>query len=49
MVSDPINPFTPGHGLVFAKNVIEKHNGKIWYESDGEGKGTTFFVELPSK
>ncbi len=44
-----INVSSSGYGLVFAKNVIEKHNGKIWYESDGAGKGTTFFVELPGK
>ena len=44
-----VNVNSSGYGLVFAKNVIEKHNGRIWYESVGEGKGTTFFAELPRK
>jgi signal transduction histidine kinase len=35
-----------GIGLTICKNIIEKHNGKIWFESQ-EGQGTTFFIELP--
>ena len=36
-----------GQGLAMAYGVIkEKHNGKIWLESE-VGKGTTFFVQLP--
>ncbi|MFA6251153.1 MAG: HAMP domain-containing sensor histidine kinase [Candidatus Paceibacterota bacterium] len=35
-----------GLGLFTTKNIIEKHNGKIWFEN-GEGGGTTFFVVLP--
>lgn len=35
-----------GLGLFTTKNIIEKHNGKIWFEN-GEGGGTTFFVSLP--
>jgi len=26
---------------------MKKHDGRIWAESAGEGKGSTFFVELP--
>ncbi len=35
-----------GLGLDITKKIIDKHNGKIWFESK-EGIGTTFFVEIP--
>jgi signal transduction histidine kinase len=35
-----------GLGLDIVRKIVEKHNGKIWFESE-EGKGTTFFVEIP--
>lgn len=35
-----------GLGLFTTKNIVEKHNGKIWFEN-AEGGGTTFFVSLP--
>ncbi len=35
-----------GFGLYIAKNIIEAHGGKIWAESPGEGKGSTFAVRL---
>ncbi len=37
-----------GLGLFLAKNFVEGMNGRIWVESDGEGKGSRFFVEFPS-
>ncbi len=37
-----------GFGLYVAKGAIECQGGKIWLES-AEGKGTTFFIELPLK
>lgn len=40
------NANASGYGLAFVKPVVEKHQGKIWYETE-VGKGTTFFVELP--
>ncbi len=35
-----------GLGLFITKNIVERHNGKIWFESSPE-LGTTFFVVLP--
>ncbi len=35
-----------GIGLALCKRVIEKHGGKIWFESE-TGKGTTFLFNLP--
>jgi len=37
-----------GIGLTIAKGLIEAQNGRIWAESEGEGKGSTFKVELPN-
>lgn len=37
-----------GFGLYVAKGAIEGQDGKIWFESE-EGKGTTFFVQVPLK
>jgi len=36
-----------GLGLYIAKQFIAMHKGKIWAESQGKGKGSTFFIELP--
>ncbi|MBS4014782.1 MAG: GAF domain-containing protein [Bacteroidetes bacterium] len=38
-----------GLGLYIAKKIIEKANGKIWAESKGNDKGTTFSFSLPIK
>jgi len=35
-----------GLGLSICKQIIEKHNGKIWFDSK-PGKGTTFHIRLP--
>jgi PAS domain S-box-containing protein len=37
-----------GLGLAIARNLIEMHSGKIWFESSGlEGEGSTFSFTLP--
>ncbi|MEI7897085.1 MAG: ATP-binding protein [bacterium] len=35
-----------GLGLVISKDIIEKHNGEIWFKNNKEG-GCTFFISLP--
>ena len=42
-----INVTGSGLGLYVARQMIEAHQGKIWAESEGEGKGATFIFELP--
>jgi two-component system sensor histidine kinase BaeS len=36
-----------GIGLTIAKHLIEAHGGRIWAESPGSGKGSTFTFTLP--
>ncbi|MBS3925145.1 MAG: HAMP domain-containing histidine kinase [Nitrosarchaeum sp.] len=38
-----------GLGLAVSNEIITLHGGKIWAESAGIGKGSTFFIELPLK
>ena len=40
---------TPGTGLGLSvtKNIIDLHGGRIWVESEGEGKGSRFSFTIP--
>ncbi|MEK7460503.1 MAG: HAMP domain-containing sensor histidine kinase [Patescibacteria group bacterium] len=43
-----VHPDGSGIGLYVAKNIIDKHEGRIWYEPEEE-KGSVFHIELPIK
>jgi two-component system, OmpR family, sensor histidine kinase SenX3 len=36
-----------GLGLFIVKAIAKKHGGKVFAESEGEGQGATFTIELP--
>lgn len=45
--STKVNVNSTGYGLFVAKQVVDAHKGKIWAESDGQGRGSRFIVEFP--
>lgn len=42
-----VNPAGSGLGLYVARQFIEAHRGRIWAESAGVGRGSSFILELP--
>ena len=44
-----LNVSGTGLGLYVGKAIVEANGGRIWAESDGEGKGSRFIIELPIK
>lgn len=45
--ANQVNVTGTGLGLYVAKEFVKAHSGRIWAESDGEGKGSRFIVEIP--
>ena len=41
------NVRSTGLGLAISKGILELHGGKIWAESNGQGKGSKFHISIP--
>jgi signal transduction histidine kinase len=42
-----LNSYGMGLGLYLSKVIIKRHGGKIYAQSGGTNKGSTFYIELP--
>jgi signal transduction histidine kinase len=47
--ANKVNTGGSGLGLYVAKEIMKKHEARIWVESPGEGKGSTFHLEFEAK
>ena len=43
-----VNVHSTGYGLYIAKKIVEAHGGKIWAESEGQDRGSSFIIEFPA-
>lgn len=41
-----VNIDSTGYGLYSVKLIADAHKGRVWAESEGENKGSTFYMEL---
>lgn len=37
-----------GLGLWIARSIVQLHHGKVYMQSEGMGKGSTFYVDIPA-
>jgi len=47
VIARKMNTDGMGLSLYLSKIIVEKHDGKIYVESRGKNKGSTFYIELP--
>ncbi len=45
--ANAVNVTGTGLGLYVAKKMVDEMKGKVWAESEGDGKGSTFHIEFP--